>query len=78
MTTDFFDLSQDLATPRPTWPHRTMAGIRTAIAGFIERRRQKQTLSGLSDHILRDIGIEPAEVRGATHGRIPPILPTVR
>lgn len=70
MTTAFFDLSQDIALPRPAWPHRLFANVGQAIAAFRERRRTRRALANLSDHLLRDIGLDPEDVRGARYQRV--------
>ena len=36
------------------------------VGGWMERRRQRRDLSGLTDYMLRDIGLSRADVEGET------------
>ncbi len=50
-----------------TLPLRTRSGIlsrlRTAVLAALTRHRERQRLATLDAHLLRDIGLDPLEVR---------------
>lgn len=50
-----------------TLPLRTHSGalsrVRTALITALTRRRERQRLAHLDAHLLRDIGLDPQEVR---------------
>lgn len=50
-----------------TLPLRTHSGallrVRTALITVLTRRRERQRLAHLDAHLLRDIGLDPQEVR---------------
>ncbi len=55
-----------LYLPRPASkarrePINPFAAVWVLIANWIDRARQRQTLAGLEDHMLRDIGITRVE-----------------
>lgn len=64
MTTTFIDLPLDRSPSRPAWPRRFVGFVAARLA----RRRRRKDLAGLPDHILRDIGVDPADVRGVSYG----------
>ncbi len=75
-TIDFADLP---AVRPPALPQqrRPFAALRTWYAGFRLRREERLTLvelSRLDAHLLRDLGINPMDVRDAYTGRSSSIL----
>jgi uncharacterized protein YjiS (DUF1127 family) len=53
--------SIDLDHGRPSILNRMALRVTAVAEIWIERHRQRQTLCGLSDHVLKDIGVSRSE-----------------
>jgi uncharacterized protein YjiS (DUF1127 family) len=62
-------------------PNRAAAVIGAAVVGVfrrgLARRRDRRTLAGLSDHMLRDIGVTRADI-ARTERQAPPVAGSAR
>jgi uncharacterized protein YjiS (DUF1127 family) len=63
MTTADTDFNHDFLVDRPLPGVQTLRRVTSAVRNYVEGRRRIRSVRHLSDHMLRDIGIDPQSIR---------------